>query len=316
MQVNARAARAGAWAALAAFGLFACDTAKPVPQPEGPPPDAAALEQAQRARLASIPTLAMRGVAELRWTDDTGAHLEDGDFELVLRAPLDTSLRVTKFGERVMWAGSGNGQWWLFEPKAQPSRVTVGSIGAPGGADGLLALMRPAHLLATLGLRPIDASEVQEIEWDSRLGCWRARVQQGSSRMSVELRHASLLPVAVDWLDAQGNVQLRSEMSEFAWPGAEESVTRPGALVPTRIAVSMFDPPADAALVREGRARAPQATLSLSAAPPTDGAARIRDRLFDFESLRAALKPEVVHRAGANASNGAPAPAVPGGPLP
>lgn len=295
------------WSAVAACALCACDTVRPVPQPEGPPPDAAAVAQAQRARLSSIPTLAMRGVAELRWTDDSGAHLEDGDFELVLRAPLDTSLRVTKFGERVMWAGSGNGQWWLFEPRAQPSRATVGAIESPDDADGLLALMRPAHLLATLGLRPIDAAEVREVAWDPRAGCWRASVQQGSSRMSVELRHASLLPVGVDLLDANGNVQVRSEMSAFAWPGAEGSVTRPGALVPTRITVSMFDPPADIALVREGRAPAPQATLSLSAAPPTDGAARIRDRLFDFESLRAALKPESVHRVGVGGAAGSPA---------
>ena len=287
------------WAALAACTLWACDAAKPIPRPEGPPPDAAAVAQAQKSRLAAIPTLALRGVAEMRWTDEAGAHVEDGDFELVLRAPLDTSLRVTKFGERVLWAGSGNGQWWLFEPRAQPTRVTVGSIDAPGDADGLLALMRPAHLLATLGLRPIDASQVRSIEWDERIGCWRAKVRQGDAVMSVELRHASLLPIAVDWMDAQGNVQLRSEMSAFAWPGAEESVTRPGALVPTRIAVSMFNPPADAALVREGRAPSAQATLSLSASPPTDGTARIRDRLFDFESLRSALKPDVVERVGA-----------------
>lgn len=311
----ARAVRAGALVAVAACALCSCDAARPVPQPQGPPPDAAAVAQAQRARLASIPTLAMRGVAELKWSDGSGAHVEDGDFELVLRAPLDTSLRVTKFGERVMWAGSGNGQWWLFEPKSQPSRVTVGAISSPDSADGLLALMRPAHLLATLGLRPIEASEVKEVEWDSRLGCWRALVQHGDARMAIELRHASLLPVGVDWLDAQGNVQLRSEMSAFAWPGAEESVTRPGALVPTRVTVSMFDPPADLALVREGRAPGAQATLALNASTPTDGAARIRDRLFDFDSLLAALKPDVVRRIGP-APEGVPSRPAAGGATP
>lgn len=294
-------------AAVAACAACACDAARPIPQPDGPPPDAEAVDRAQKERLAAIPTLAMRGVAELRWTDESGDHVEDGDFELVLRAPLDTSLRVTKFGERVLWAGSGNGQWWLFEPRAEPSRVTVGPTGAPGDESGLLALMRPAHLLATLGLRPIDAAHVREIRWDPQLGCWRARVQEGDAPMSIELRHASLLPVAVDWLDAQGNVRLRSDMSAFAWPGAEESVTRPGALVPTRITVRVFDPPADAALVRQGRAPAAQATLALNASPPTDGAARIRDRLFDFESLRSALKPAVVRHVGA----AAPPPDVP-----
>lgn len=313
--MTVRAVRAGACAALASLAMWACDAARPVPQPEGPVPDAAAVAQAQRARLAAIPTLALRGVAELRWRDGSGEHLEDGDFELVLRAPLDTSLRVTKFGERVMWAGSGNGQWWLFEPRAQPSRVTVGATGAPDDADGLLGLMRPAHLLATLGLRPIDESQVHGIGWDARLGCWRAAVGEGAGQMVMELRHASLLPVAVEWMDAQGNVRVRSEMSAFAWPGAEESVTRPGALVPTRITVRMFDPPADAALVREGRAPAAQATLALNAAPPTDGSSRIRDRLFDFESLRGALKPDVVNRVGAAPAGNPPQPA-PQDPMP
>ncbi len=314
-RVHSRVLRAGGWIAALMCAIGGCDAVRPVPQPDGLPPDAAAVAEAQRARLSAIPTLAMRGVAELRWADGAGAHVEDGDFELVLRAPLDTSLRVTKFGERVLWAGSGNGQWWLFEPKAQPSRVTVGASDLPDGEDGLLALMRPAHLLATLGLRPIEASEVQEIVWDSRLGCWRALVRQGNSRMSVELRHASLLPVGIDWLDAHGNVRVRSEMSVFAWPGSEESVTRPGALVPTRITVSMFDPPAEVALVRDGRAPAPDATLALSAAPPTDGTARIRDRLFDFESLRASLKPEVVERVG-GAAAGVPPQVAPEGDSP
>jgi hypothetical protein len=289
------------FAAVAACCLSACDTARPAPQPEGPPPDATAVAQAQRARLAAMPTLALRGVAELRWTDESGDHVEDGDFELVLRAPLDTSLRVTKFGERVLWAGSGNGQWWLFEPRAQPSRVTVGSADAPGDAAGLLGLMRPAHLLATLGLCPVDADDVREVRWDPQLACWRAQVQQGDALMSIELRHASLLPVAVDWLDSQGQVRLRSEMSAFAWPGAEESVTRPGALVPTRIVVKVFDPPAEAERARGRSAPAAQSTLALNASPPTDGAARIRERLFDFESLRSALKPQVVQRVGAPA---------------
>jgi hypothetical protein len=303
-----RAVRAWVLSGSAALVLWACDSVRPVPQPEGPPPDAAAVEQAQRSRLDAMPTLAMRGVAELRWTDDSGEHVEDGDFELVLRAPLDTSLRVTKFGERVLWAGSGNGRWWLFEPKSQPSRATVGPIDMADSRRGLVGLMRPAQLLATLGLRPIAASQVRSIEWDARSGCWRAVVQQSAGTMAVELRHASLLPVAVEWLDGEGRVQLRSALSSFAWPGAEESVTRPGALVPTRIVVSMYDPPADATLVREGRAAAPQATLALNAAPPTDGTARIRDRLFEFDALRAALKPEVVRDIAEDRDRGDPAP--------
>jgi hypothetical protein len=296
--VSARAVRAGPWAALAALSLCACDAVKAVPQPQGPAPDAAAVAAAQKARLAAIPTLAMRGVAELGWTDDAGTHAEDGDFELVLRAPMDTSLRVTKFGERVMWAGSGNGQWWLFEPKAQPSRVTVGAVDEAADGEGLLGLMRPGQLLATLGLQPIEESDVRQVEWDARAGCWRTLVDFNGVPMAIELRHASLLPISVEWMDAQGRVRMRSELSAFAWPGAEESVTRPGALVATRVSVSVFDPPAEATLIREGRAPSPRATLALSAGTPTDGSARIRDRLFDFESLRAALKPEVTQRAG------------------
>lgn len=304
--LSAPAARAWACGALGALALCACDAATSVPQPAGVVPDAAAVAQAQKARIAAIPTLAMRGVAELGWTDDAGNHLEDGDFELVLRAPSDTSLRVTKFGERVMWAGSGNGQWWLFEPKAQPSRVTVGAVDATSEGGGLLGLMRPGQLLATLGLQPIEESDVRVIDWDSRVGCWRAVVDREGAQMAMELRHASLLPVAVEWMDAEGRVRMRSELSAFAWPGAEESVTRPGALVATRVRVSVFDPPAEAALVREGRAPSPRATLALSAGNPTDGSARIRDRLFDFESLRAALKPEVTHRVGAGGGGAAP----------
>jgi hypothetical protein len=293
-----RAAIAGVAAAALAACVWGCGTARSVPQPDGPPPDAVAVADAQRARLSAIPTLAMRGTAELRWSDGAGAHVEDGDFELVLRAPLDTSLRVTKFGERVMWAGSGGGRWWLFEPRAQPTRVTVGDIDVPGDGSGLLGLMRPGHLLATLGLRPIEAAQVRSVEWDSSAGCWRAHVDGPGGPMAVELRHASLLPVAVEWLDADGKVRLRSDLSAFEWPGAEESVTRPGALVPTRVVVRMFEPASDADAVRGAHPPAARASIALASATPTDGRARIRDRIFDFDSLRSALKPDTVVDAG------------------
>lgn len=276
--------------------IVSCNGAPtPVPAPDGPAPDAAAVAAAQRMRLDALPTLALRGVAELRWSDEDGAHVEDGDFELVVRMPSDTALRVTKLGERVLWAGSGSGRWWLFEPKATPSRVRVGSADAPADdADaGLMGLMRPAQLLATLGIGPIEASQVRSVAWDSARGCWRAEVAAGSRSMVLDLRHASLLPIAVEWRDAQGRTQLRSELSEFAWPGAEGPAVQPGALVPTRILVSAFGPPGEPASAARDGAR-PQATLALRAGPPTDGRARARDRLFDFEELRAAMKPELV----------------------
>lgn len=297
MRVAIAGIAAGALAACVAC-IGGCGTVQSVPQPDGPVPDGASVADAQQARLTALQTLAMRGTAELRWTDDSGAHVEDGDFELVLRAPMDTSLRVTKFGERVMWAGSGGGRWWLFEPRAKPTRVTVGDIDAPDDGRGLIGLMRPGHLLATLGLRPIEAAQVRSVEWDSRAGCWRAHVDGPGGPMAVELRHASLLPLAVEWLDADGKVRLRSDLSAFEWPGAEESVTRPGALVPTRVAVRMFDPSVDADAVRGAHPPAARASIALASSTPTDGRARIRDRIFDFDSLRSALKPDVVVNAG------------------
>ena len=156
--VMARAVRAGPWAALAALAVCACDAVKAVPQPQGPAPDAAAVAAAQEARLAAIPTLAMRGVAELGWTDDTGTHAEDGDFELVLRAPLGLQwvLGALVAGAAVLVAGAlllGRGD----EPP-DPPWVAVGPV-----ADLPAAAPHPATelLLVAVGgrLRAFEAPD-------------------------------------------------------------------------------------------------------------------------------------------------------------
>lgn len=286
-----------ACAALAAAALLSASCKQGptlVERPPGPAPTASDVEAWQQRRCAALKTLALRGHAELTWKDRSGGHFDDGDFELLLRQPMDSCLRVSKMGERVLWIGSDSEQWWLISPKEKPSRATLRRHGGPqtrSGVDGesqLDSLVAPRRLMDALGLSPIRADEVLAIQWDGQLGSWACQLEG----RRVWLRGESLLPVGCEWLDQAGEVVAVCRLDRFEWPSGEqavgESTAAVKALVATRIAIEVWN---GARRKSHGEA---DASLSMAAQTPSLGQERMKEQFFRWDDAKRALNPEVI----------------------
>ena len=274
-----------------------------VPKPDGIAPTSADFVAAQQQRLLAVPSLALRGHAELNWSDTTGRHFDDGDFDLILRPTNELSLRVSKLGEKFLWVGGGGGQSWIVLPRENPSRAilrnwpsspSVGggqkglSVVGMGGLGGLGELMEPARLIEALGLASTNASEISSVAWSEVRGAWAFTLPN----RRLYARGESLLPVGCDWIDATSQVIATCQLDGFEWMRGDRPVGSPAssvqALVATRLQFSVWS------AGRHEQDGAADGNLSLSAEIPTFGGDKIRTQLFNWEDVKTALRPEVI----------------------
>ena len=111
------------------------------------------LAEAHNARIDRLGTIYARGVIELRWTDDDGKHVEQGDLDLWIALPHQTALNISKFGERLMWLGSDDRQSWLFDFRGDEKVLyrATGDQRSDDRADAQLPI-DPTALLRLSGL--------------------------------------------------------------------------------------------------------------------------------------------------------------------
>ncbi len=271
-----------------------------VPKPDGIAPTANDFVAAQQRRLLAVPSLSLRGHVELKWIDSTGRHFDDGDFDLILRPPTEFSLRVSKLGEKFLWVGGGGGQSWIVLPRENPSRAILRQwptlpkvVGSPNGLSiqglgGLGELMEPARLIEALGLAPANESEISSVSWSEVRGAWAFTLPNRRQYARGE----SLLPIGCDWTDATSQVIATCTLEGFEWIRGDRPVGSPAsssqALVATRLKFSVWS------AGRHEQVGAPDGELSLSAEVPTFGAEKIKPQLFNWDDVKAALRPEVI----------------------
>ena len=271
-----------------------------VPRPEGIAPTAADFVDAQQRRLLAVPSLALRGHAELQWIDTTGRHFDDGDFDLILRPPTELSLRVSKLGEKFLWVGGGGGQSWIVLPRENPSRailrdwpsLTPDAVAQKGlaleGIGGLGELMNPSRLIEALGLESANASEITNVSWSEVRAAWAFTL----SNRRLYARGESLLPIGCDWIDASAQVIATCTLDGFEWIRGDRPAGFPASslqtLVATRLHFSVWSSG------RHEQDGAADGELSLSAEVPTFGGGKIKNQLFNWDDVKAALRPEVI----------------------
>jgi hypothetical protein len=255
------------------------DTGTPAPAVSA---DAAAFVSAQAARVRNLSDFASRGSAELRWKDESGDHFEQAQVELAWRdAGERMALRADKLGERLAWAGGDRTRWWIFDLQRTPSRLMLGARGTVP-RDSMLPFAGPEAVIELMAARPWPASAralgeqdgARWIEWSlaKPIGGWCA------SRALVTAPGA--LPRAVELLDASGAVLASAELS------------RP--LSVNLRARSPGEWPDVAGTTRLRMAGGSGATWDIFWDAPGDDPARLKDRLFELETLRAALRPQEV----------------------
>jgi hypothetical protein len=243
--------------------------------------DASAFVRAQAERVRALGDFASRGSAELRWSDERGDHFEQAQVELAWRdSGGRMALRADKVGDRLAWAGADATQWWIFEIRREPSRLTMGPRGSVPERS-MLPFAGPESVMELMAARPwpdsakagAEQDGARWIEWrlDQPIAAWR------SSRALVPAPGA--LPARVELLDITGVVIAAATLSR-----------------PLSVQVGGLPPGAWPEVAGTMRLQAGPKGASWDIfwdAPGTDPA-RLKDRLFDLAVLREALRPEEI----------------------
>ncbi|MFI4861653.1 MAG: hypothetical protein ACIAXF_13360 [Phycisphaerales bacterium JB063] len=280
---------------LLAFSLVGCDTTPPVFVPENDP-SIGQLEtsgltyrevaEGYNATVSHFETLFLRTYVRMVWQEtrpdgSTTIRREAGDGKFLFRAPSDTVLTIEKISKVYLWAGSNASQYWLFDQVNDDHKVAyVGSYSAAdprGGSPGrrLPIAFRPDAMPYLLGLVALDPT----LESEVFLYEGQYLIEPVGLGMRMLIDPNSFRPTRVDLLDAQGWSVVVCQMSGRYGVEVEGL---PGHRLPIVCE--------DAELFITGQ----QSRLSIEMIAATTSDRRIRDQLFDLDTLIDALEPDEV----------------------
>ena len=242
--------------------------------------DVLAIVAQQNHRVAGLNIFATRGSAELRWHDEKGDHFEQAQVDLAWRnGGDDISLRADKMGERLAWAGANAQQWWLFEPKREPSRLWLGARNTPV-PDSLLPFAGPDALLELLGAKTWPSAVTITQETPLTFTAEFARTPRGAwVRTRAQIVKNTGLPCQICMLDAKDAVLAQSDLSEPV------------------MAVMNHLPMADRPMVASKITLKSVSNIGVWQIfwdEPGAREDRLKDRLFDLEVIRGVMRPAEV----------------------
>jgi hypothetical protein len=234
--------------------------------PEGgrpaPPvaPTYADLAAAHNERVAALERFHGDGVVEIRWIEDDRDKLVQGDVDLWVRLPRHTALRVSKLGDDLLWVGSDEERYWLFDLRGDETSLrtaghergidTLGAGGDAGGRTAGLPSIRPLALLDLMGLvrLPTGGSDGPVLQWSPEHEGWVISVDGAGGALRLVFDPATLLPKRAEHLDGAGTVILHATLERYqpvtragllplAWPrmAAEIAVRAPQSSSETKI---------------------------------------------------------------------------------
>ncbi len=233
------------------------------------------LARRHNERVDRVQELSARGVVELRWTDEDGRHLEQGDIDVWIAMPDRIALNISKFSERFMWIGSGAGRAWLFDFRGDRTTLDVVDAG-DGRRQGGPVPINPATLVALCGLIRLPATPVP-VEYDRDLDAFAVTVA-ASVPLRMLLDRATGLPVRAELLE-DGAVLVSSMLKLDRYDRLEMAGAAGfGPEVPTLIDITGG----------EGL------QVKLSVRGPRDTG--VKDQFFDLEWLKERFEPVAAQR--------------------
>jgi hypothetical protein len=242
--------------------------------------DMAAIVSQQNHRVAGLKIFATRGSAELRWHDEKGDHFEQAQVDLAWRnGGDDISLRADKMGERLAWAGANAKQWWLFEPKREPSRLWLGARDTPV-PDSLLPFAGPDALLELLAALPWPTTVAIMQDSSDNFTAEFVRSPRGKwVKTRVEVLKNIGFPSHIWLLDAKGNVLAESELSEPVMANMNHLPMADRPMVASKITLKSVSN---------------IGVWQIFWDEPGAREDRLKDRLFDLEVIRGVMRPAEV----------------------
>ncbi|MFA9477178.1 hypothetical protein ACERK3_02605 [Phycisphaerales bacterium AB-hyl4] len=215
----------------------------------------------------------------MRWVDEDGRlQFEQGDGQLIYRRPSDVVMTVGQLGQTILWVGSDDERYWLFDLQGERTAM-VGrhaNVGRPC-ARQLAYPVSPRAMPYLMGLLPLQPSDEAEVAIDLNY----YRIDPPGTGVRIWVDPATYHPLRVDLLDSQGESVVAARLHRYE-PVRMETVER-GQWPRIATAANIY------VLEEEGY-------LSLSLGSLSDGRRRdqVRDAAFDFETLQRMHRPREV----------------------
>lgn len=222
-----------------------------------------------------------RNSIDIEWFEvdedgDRDFRSESGDGKFIMRRPGDTALIIEKLGRILMWAGSNRERYWLFEQiDSDDKSAYIGSfdkLNEPGRQAYPLPV-RPDVVPILIGLTPLPPAEAQGVEPAVDEYDGQYLVEIDGLRMLID--KTTFRPSRIDLTDPSGFSVLTSKLSgtfaaeadgvpEEQWPILCKKA---------EIYVSGYE-----------------SRLTVEMDYATTNPRRVRDQMFDFESLMQTLE--------------------------
>ena len=249
----------------------------------------AELIESHNQRIELLGKIHSNGVIEFRWLDEDGReHFEPQvNAKLWIELPCLTALRAEKLDEVLLWLGSDEQRYWLFDLMGDEKKLhTHLHEEAAGDGEKSPLLIKPLALMDLLGLTPLPAippdeagdGPTIEMSADSERRAWVVQAPGAGGPMRLFIDQVSRLPVRVETLSASGEVLMCSELRRY------KSMIVPGisrAALPKIPTMIDIDDPDGSVSVK----------LALDE-PTGDVEDQPWDRVFDLSRLMKAMRPD------------------------
>ena len=253
-----------------------------------PIPSYADLAQRYNRNIEKLDRLWSRAVVAMRWRDEDGKrHHEQGEGHFIFTRPSNVALTVGKLGDVMMWAGSSDERYWMFDLR-DAGKAYVGAhehVGKPC-SEPLPLPVYPRAVVHLLGLLPLDESLAGAAPEVEMLRGYYL-VDPPGLKLRMLLHPKTALPVRVDLTDREGRTVVIAMLSEHEYVEQAGKALNAGPKIATR-----------AKLYAVGE----DAELSLHLGDLTDGRRfdKINEKVFEFDALAQIHEPaEVVELDGA-----------------
>lgn len=265
--------------------FVSCTSPQPLDNSTQPPKvafTAAELLEKHNIRAAQLDQFHAYGVVEINWIDDQGKHNNQGDAELWIDQPHKTALRIDKVSDVLLWLGSNDTYWWLFDMLNKPTTLHSGSIADAAGRFnvGEIVSVHPLTLLDLLGITPLEKIEDEGAYYDSEKKQWTLKAAGPNAPLQLTF-DASARLISIEALNENNQTIATSELKEY------ESVKRVGVnplnwpKVATHITITLAD-------------QGGSVLLALNKDMDSAIDEVLAERVFDLEAIKTSLRPERV----------------------
>lgn len=236
-----------------------------------PPPTYASVATRYNARVNKLDRVRSTAGLIITRPDDSGGTTSDQvEGNLQFQRPRNLNLRIDKVGQTVFVLGSNDDRYWWFDlsdenrakvgTHEKATRLSVEKFGVP---------VQPADLAELMGVLPLDPTADAKTNWSSDGRHVVAQVATPRGARWMWLDPTTLEPARIDLINRFGERSVTAELSRYA----VVPVTGDALAKPRMATLFNIDLPSQ------------RTTIKLTLSEPTNPAAGMKPRAFEFAAL-------------------------------